>query len=328
MQRPVAHWVGVAVALSLLGTSNLATAQESPQALYDEGLKEMLAEQYGSGCPKLQRSYELDPLPGALFTLAACYARWGKVHTAVQRYESYVQAVHQMPDAERKKQADRARAATEKLGALRPQVPTLVLSFASPPPVGVVVELDGQRVAPSVMSAPVPVDPGEHRVTVRWPDEQQSDHVEYLVAGESKTLDLAPPAAETTQPAEPVDDGGGGGSLQTWAFVAGGVGLAGLLVGGITGGMVFGEKGTVEDNCDDAGVCSADGMDAVDSAETLSMVSNIGFVVGAVGLAAGVVLYLVAPDEEPADEVAGIRLDVGSAPGDPTSAVLGVAGRW
>ena len=113
------------------------------------------------------------------------------------------------------------------------------------------------------------------------------------------------------------------------AFVAGGVGLASIVVGAVTGGLVFAKKSTVSDNCIDT-VCNAQGKDAVDQASTLALVSDITFGVGLAGVAAGVVLYLLAPSQAPVEESppAAVGLAVGAAPGDPRSATVGIQGAW
>ncbi|WP_437768916.1 hypothetical protein WMF27_10925 [Sorangium sp. So ce281] len=55
-------------------------------------------------------------------------------------------------------------------------------------------------------------------------------------------------------------------------YVAGGLGAAGLVVGGITGALVFGEKGVIAEHCGskigvrDPGVCDSAGADAGNSA--------------------------------------------------------------
>ena len=51
----------------------------------------MLDGNFAKGCPALEKSYELDPLPGVLFTAAACFERWGKTHTAMKKYERFVE---------------------------------------------------------------------------------------------------------------------------------------------------------------------------------------------------------------------------------------------
>jgi hypothetical protein len=83
--------------------------------------------------------------------------------------------------------------------------------------------------------------------------------------------------------------------------------------------LVFAKKDVVDDNCVDL-VCNQEGLDAVDEAETLGLVSNISFGVGLAAVAAGVLMVVLAPDDE--DEAAGSVTLVAS----PTGAML--KARW
>ena len=76
------------------------------------------------------------------------------------------------------------------------------------------------------------------------------------------------------------------------SLVLGGVGVAGVVVGEITGVMVLGKKGTVDDECDEQKRCTQTGLDAADAGSTLGTVSGIGFIAGGVLLGAGAVLVL------------------------------------
>jgi hypothetical protein len=77
------------------------------------------------------------------------------------------------------------------------------------------------------------------------------------------------------------------------AYIVGGVGLAGLAVGTVTGILTLGKKSTIDSECPDR-ACSPSGKSAVDSAQTTGLISTIGFGVGLVGLAGGAVLFLTA----------------------------------
>jgi hypothetical protein len=79
-----------------------------------------------------------------------------------------------------------------------------------------------------------------------------------------------------------------------WAYVAGGAGIVGLAVGGITGGIALGSKGTIEEHCIDH-VCDAEGKAAADRAQTMGWASTVGFGVGLVGVGIGAVLLLLEP---------------------------------
>lgn len=317
----------------IFGSPAAANAQNA-EALYKQGLKDMLDKQYATGCPAIEESYRLDPLPGALFTLSACYERWGKVHTAVVHYERFVSKAGALPPAQQKKQAKRIGKAQEKLRILRPQVPRLVLAFDTPPPADVVVTVDGQSVALSLLGEPQAVDPGEHNVAVRTADGQVQEQVVPVGIGVTRRVALHLPGEEPEPTAAPdqVDEGPAGGwsGMHTGAVVAGGIGVVGLLIGGITGGMVFARKGDVEDGCPQPDQCSdQDAVDKAEDTQSIAMASNVGFAVGAVGVAAGVVLWLLAPPlDGPEQDTARLRIVVGGTPDDPAGAMAGVRGSW
>jgi hypothetical protein len=101
--------------------------------------------------------------------------------------------------------------------------------------------------------------------------------------------------------------------------VAGGVGIAGVLVGTVAGILVFSKKSTVEDEC--VGLdCSPKGVEAASSGKTLAMVSNVGFGVGVAGLAVGAILLLTGSSSEAA-KVGAVHvrpwLDAGVERGTP-----------
>jgi hypothetical protein len=321
-------------AFVMMGAVSDAKAQNA-EALFDQGLKAMLDGRYETGCPDIERSYGLDPLPGALFTLAACYERWGKVHTATGHYEKFVSVAKGLPAAERAKQEKRVATAKDKLAALRPQVPTLQLVFASPPSDDVLVTLDGQSVSPAELGQDRPIDPGEHQIEVRAGSGGVEEMTVRIDAGQTRTVTLQLPDSGGAGAAGPddgsEDEGSAGGwtGMHTGAVVAGGLGVVGLVIGGVTGGMVLAKKSEVDDSCVD-GVCRDEaGKEAADDAKSLASVSDITFVVGGVALAGGIVLWLLAPSlDEPDAETAGVRLHVGGVPGDPGSAVVGLTGSF
>jgi hypothetical protein len=321
------------MAAAALGISGAASAQDA-QKLYDNGLKEMREGRYDAGCPAIEQSYKLDAQPGALFTLAACYARWGKSYTAVQRYRAFLTEVEKLPPAERDKQQERVKAARDKLVELEAEVPTLSMSFAAPPPTGTTVEVDGRTLTPSELAKPLKLDPGEHRVLVKTVEGDVKEYKQKLEPRAPLHLTLvtptAAPAAEagsSDEPTSTADAGAGLHPMFVGGLVVGGLGLASIVVGAVTGGLVLGKKGEVDENCQDV-VCNGAGMDAVDQASTLATVSNVTLGVGIAAVAAGLVLLVVAPTGDTEAEPAAVGLAVGSAAGDPASVTMGIRGAW
>jgi hypothetical protein len=108
--------------------------------------------------------------------------------------------------------------------------------------------------------------------------------------------------------------------------VVGGVGIAGLALGGIAGGLALGKKSIVSENCPDL-QCNEEGLAALDSGKTLGTISTVGFAVGLGGLATGAVLVLTAPTgnagERPKAVVRAGVLGAGTS-----GALLGITGAF
>ncbi|HVJ22252.1 MAG TPA: hypothetical protein VM686_42895, partial [Polyangiaceae bacterium] len=126
--------------------------------------------------------------------------------------------------------------------------------------------------------------------------------------------------AAAPAPAEPAAAAAdGGSSARTWGFVVGGVGIAGIVTGAVTGALVLSKKSTVNSECDGK-QCTAEGVEAGEDGKLFSTVSTVAFAVGVVGVAAGATLILIAKD---GSETA--RVDVRAAPGVAT---LNLGGRF
>ncbi|HSY24637.1 MAG TPA: hypothetical protein VK841_21070 [Polyangiaceae bacterium] len=94
-----------------------------------------------------------------------------------------------------------------------------------------------------------------------------------------------PPAADTGAEATP---------NHVPAFVAFGVGAAGLVTGIITGVLAIGKHDDLSKACMST-TCDPSQQSNIDSYHTLGIVSTVGFVVAGVGAAAGVTLWVAMP---------------------------------
>jgi hypothetical protein len=341
----IAHLLGVMTLAAPLAAQDVATAE----ALFNRGLKEMQARRFDTGCPALNESYRLDPRPGTLFTLAECEAGRGRIATAATRYGDYLAAFGRLaPDAQAK-QRGRDKIAAQKKAALAPDIPELTLTLPPNAPRGTTVMRDDVALGEATLGVPLPVDPGEHVVTVQAPGAPPTEVRVSIAKAEKKQLtlevmtaalkapaapppDIAPPVEAAPPP--PAPESGSGGQ-RTGALVAGGGGVAGIVLGGMMGGLALGKKSTVDENCKDH-VCNHDGKLAADSGKTFALVSTIGFGVGVAGLGAAAVLVLTSPSAPPESAArerakeralaARVKADVWSAGYDGT--VIGVRGVW
>jgi len=301
---------------SLLFAANAAAEDTATAgALFEKGVADMEAKHFASACPAIEESQRIDPRPGTLFTLAECVAQWGKVASAVARYQEYVDLVPLLAPQQQARHRDRVAAARAALTKLKPTVPTLTLVLPPSAPAGTTVTRNGETLGSAALGLPLPVDPGAYEIVTRVPGVPERRTTVTLELGDAKRLELelgaplaqpnvapAPPppvnaGVEKKAPAEPTPAPSSGSGRRTAAYVAGGVGIAGVVVGSVTGILVLGKKQTVNDNCTGHD-CNDAGYSAATSGQSLGLVSTISFGVGVAGLAVGAVLLLTGSEPE------------------------------
>jgi hypothetical protein len=316
-QRVAAAILALASVVASVVSTTAARAQgATAQAQFDYGLGEMEAGRFASGCPALAESYRLDPRPGVLFTLAECENKWGKLASALTHYQAYLDLYARMRDDEKVHQRGRDRVAATQRDRLRSDVPELAVALPAAAPPGTTVTRDGVQLGAPLLAVSVPVDPGDHLVVARTPDGVAHEARVTLGRREHRSLvvDLTPPPpappppVAPTLPPWPPPSGPG----RTVAWTAGAVGLAGLVVGGVAGGVVLSDKSTITSHCHGL-VCDPEGLRAASQARTFGVVSDVGVAVGAAGLALSALFFALSPSRavQPAVGVASHGAFVG-----------------
>jgi hypothetical protein len=285
--------LGAAVLLAAPARADDAAAAK---ALFDHGLDEMKQGHYPAGCAALAESYKLSPLPGALFTLAECEAKRGRIATAVKRYEEYVQLFVKLPKDKQQRQHGRDILSKEQIGVLSAQLPKVTLLLGDAAPAGVVATLDGVPLDRASLPGPFPVDPGEHVVFAQAPGGASVEQRFSIDKGEHKTVALA---LKPLSPAHQAPDkvASPPPALRIAAFVTGGLGIGLVGAGAVTGGLALAKKGTVQMNCTFDGAhgiatCNQTGLDAGHAVTLLGAASTGTFIVGAVAIGAGIGLFV------------------------------------
>lgn len=292
--------LAVVISSALFVRSMPARAQSSEAAaLFDAGVADMLAGRFEKACPAIARSFDLEPLPGALFTLAECLAGQGKTASALARYSQFQALVATLPAERRPAFDEREALAFRQMARLRERAPALLI--VAPPGEDLpTVTINGDPLEASAFGVERSLDPGSYEVIARSGARPAWRSVVVLTEGKHERLAIPAlqPRAQVSTEAEHEDERPRRSSAsRPWMYAAGAVGLTGLVVGTGAGILAWSHKSDVDEHCPEH-VCDAEGRRALDSGRSAARVSNIGLAVGAAGLVSAGVLYLLQPRAE------------------------------
>ena len=297
------------------------------RSLFDEGRSLVDAGNLEQACPKFKASYDLDPGAGSAFHLADCYERTGRIASA---WILFLEVAVLMRDSGDK---DKEAVARARAAGLEPRLSRLTIDVPKEHAVdGLTIVRDGEKVNAGSWNTALPVDAGEHTITVSAPGREAWTTRVAVGANAAKqriTVPLLPALAkDTAAPAAPASQNATAAASADSSSM--GQKTIGLLVGG-GGVLVFGvgtflglkAKSSYNDSdayCD-GDRCTQQGLDIRSDARSNA---NVATIVGGLGLAAmvgGAALYFTAPSNGTADS--GTQTAVGLGPGSVV-----VRGTW
>jgi hypothetical protein len=286
----------------------MASPDEAAQArnLAQEGGDLLDAKRYADALDRLTRAEALYHAPTNMVMMGQAEEGLGHLASALAIYEKL--AAEPIPGTAPRPFLDAQRTGKERLRALLARVPSLLVNVR-----GLAageqadVRIDGKPFAVESATA-VRLDPGSHTITVdatghphveksvTLPEKGAVVEVEVPLASEHEAAlpphEEAPPAVEREAlPALPPAAHHAGGSLVP-AFVAFGVGAAGLATGAVTGAISLSKVSDLHNRCP-SDRCGPAEQSEIDSTKTMGWVSTIGFAVGGAGVATGAVLLLL-----------------------------------
>jgi hypothetical protein len=264
---------------------------------------------YETALALFRRAYTLYPAPTVVLYEARTLDKMGLMLEAIEAYMRTAQ-IGVASDAP-EQFAEAVAAARQEERALRARVPTLTLrvdGVSSNDP-NLKIAVNGRAIGAAQIGQAQRLNPGTYRISGSISAERTDQANVVLSEGQNAAVVLRLAAPSPTPPppvishnVEPLDEPAPAkNSLRLYAYVAGGIGLTGLGAGVVTGLMATSSHSKAEDECD-AGICDPTGAgpDAVDDFHSMRTVSTVCYSVGVVGLATGVVLWLLSPDAPPA----------------------------
>ena len=295
--------VGVITWTPAASADTAATDKAVAETLFREGRELLEAGKTEQACAKFAESDRFDASAGTMLNLADCHARIGRTASAWAEFNETAQR------ARGRGQHERANYATRRAAELESKLSRISLQVAAPQRVRE-LKLDGKALGPSGWTAALPLDPGQHEVTVVWSDGQTTRHSISVPnkPGKFVTPIQAPAARAQLAPKADSDSTDGAGTTRIIAWSALGVGAAGVAVGSYFGLKAIGLKNDSDEDCDASG-CGPDALDSYERAGDAATVSTVAFGVGAALAALGVGLLTF----EPTADRAGARVMIGSS---------------
>lgn len=299
-------------------TAQTPGERQAAVALGDEALGLFEQGNYQDAFDRFAKANELLQAPTLLLYMARCQARLGKTASAAKLYEQVASAAL-APDAT--PQFRQAReAAVAELAELQPRVAKLTIRLTGSCLDAARLTLDGEPVATEAAGRGHPVDPGSHVAAVTAAGCQSAQATVEVKQGQAAELALRlEPEPASSAPGVPTagDGGDGGAEGPLWpAGLAFGLGGAALGLGIVTGAMAMSQANDIKSRCVEEH-CLVTDEEAGQDAQTLATIYTIGFVVGGVGLVAGVVLAVWRPgggEDAVAAEPSLASLDVSVGP--------------
>ena len=323
------------LAASLLGLSSSAFGQSDEQragarSLATEGARAFNEGRFKDAVDMFSKAESLVHAPPHLLFMARAHAKLGQF---VRAREAYLKIVKEQlspnaPQAFR----DAQSAAEEERKQVEPHIGRLTIKVEGAEGAkDLSVAVDGQPVSAVLLGVPQPMDPGDHTVTatatgfkgapasVSLKDAGQGSVVVKMEVDNSVPPPAAAPVA-TSGPAPasaapagaPVSDTGPAKSndgLRIGSYVGFGVGAVGVVLGTVfvlksSSNRKDADKAAtaLEKQC--GNLCDADSPEAKhvadldDKARSAKTVGIVGYVVGGLGVAAGVTLFILSSKKE------------------------------
>jgi hypothetical protein len=322
--------VASGVVLLLLSRPGFAAPTEVESALatalFNEGKALMNEKRWTEACVKFSESQRLDPGGGTLLNLALCREMEGKLATA------WAQFNEALAIAERQGRNDRVVFARSHIQELEPKLPYVIVVVKDPAP-DQELTLDGAILRQPAWGTRVPLDPGAHvlkaqakgrasRTVAFTASAEQNFSVEVPRLEPAELLEPGPARTESRHRPQRISTApvarGEASSLRPWAFVALGIGAAGLSTGAIAGIAALQKRSRLDDTCEGPAHCPDEQRGNLDAMHRYADISTVAFAIGAGAAATGALFFFfdtdanARPSKDKALGSAPVRLTIGA----------------
>jgi hypothetical protein len=317
-------------ALGLASTLSASVAHADPEAdakdLFARARDLRANNDCGSAVPLLRKAWQIYPHGlGSLRNLAECEEQLGHFASSRRAWLDLKRAlITAPPDAKYESWDADAEVAAARL---KPKVAAFVVDVYVKSPEGealandksgVELFVNGETVGTALVGTPLERDPGSYRIRAQAANAAPVEQVVDLAAGDNPHVTMR--LTVTSKPAPIATSNHSGRRTAGWIVT--GVGAAALVGSGITFLLRQSALTDVDKDCPGHQNCRDDLRDTVDNGKTMSTLTSILLPVGAVGVAAGLVLVFTSgPSSAEPAKTTSLRIA-------PTIGGLDISGRF
>lgn len=299
--------IATAIALTTVGQDALAAGvtptaatkeqKESAQSHFLRGKELFGQNKFDAALAEFTASLDVVSSPNTRLYLARCLREMNK---PVQAYAEFGRTASEARDLAKSdsRYEKAAEAAEQDQKALEPKIGLVSVSVQRAN-ASTTLRVGGEEVRRDAWDKPIAVNPGSAEIVAETPGRPAAKKSVNVAAGakESVTVDAnaeapAQAAAPETKPVEvrtPSDRAG----LRPYAYVAGGVALAGLATFTIAGLLSNGTYSDLEQACGGERACPPGHEDDISTGKTQQTIANVGLVFFVLGTAGAVTLWVL-----------------------------------
>jgi hypothetical protein len=308
-----------ALADGVLPEAATPVQREQAQSRFLRGKDLVARRKFDEALSEFRASHEIVSSPNTRLEIARCLREMGRSVAAYAEFGRTSVEAKELKAQDNRYQRAYDAAAAER-AALEPRLAFVVLTIQNPSG-GTRVVVGGEEIRPAAWSEPAPVLAGTAEVLVETPGHASIKRAVTLAAGERTALTIdaqsgepegGPPPPPPPAPAVPTPHESVPPPLRPWAYVAGGIGVAGLATFAIAGSLAHSTYDDLQSACN--GSCPSSKAGEISSGKTQQTVANVGLALGIVGVTAGATLFVLSLHKS-APEVASLNASVVVSPG-------------
>jgi tetratricopeptide (TPR) repeat protein len=299
----------------LAGSASALADPAAAEALFQDGRRALEQGELDVACEKFEASFALEASSGTQLNLAACRAKQGRNATAWAHFV----AAGRLASAQGR--ADHQLEASERARALQTELSYLTIRVADAV-AGLQVSRNGQPISAGSFGAKIPVDPGRFVIEASAPGHiPVRRQVTVGLRNDHQVVDLPRLEAAATTTSQPMgvaparEPAAAASGSNAAAWIAGGVGVTGLTVGGVFGALALSSDASARRACGDrTSDCPRHAVEHAETRDRQALISTVGVGVGLAGIAVATWLFLSGGDEsdrQPAAVSAGAWLGPG-----------------